>query len=79
MSDNKDMKRKKLQSRGTLTPLNDMFRYDDAANFLGVSVRTLKRWVGAGTVPCYKIGRKVYFGREQLFQHIESCIQEAEK
>ena len=67
-------KKKLREQRGTITQaLAGKMDYDQAALFLGVSRRTLGKWVKAGAVPHYKIGRRVYFDEGQLFLWIESC------
>jgi len=48
-------------------------RYEDTALFLGVSARTLKRWVKAKAIPYYRIGRRVYFEESELLVWIGNC------
>jgi len=67
-------KRKVTEVRKTFaTPLLGKMRYKEAANYLGVSERTLQKWVKLGTVPHYRIGRKVYFEESRLLEFVESC------
>ena len=54
-------------------PLRGKMRYDNTALFLGVSVRTLRRWVRAKAIPFYRIGRKVYFEEAELLEWIANC------
>lgn len=52
-------------------------RYADAAEFLGVSVPTLKLWVGAKKIPYYRIGHTVQFERKDLEKFISKSRVEA--
>lgn len=54
-------------------PLRGKMRYDNTALFLGVSVRTLRRWVRSKTIPFYRIGRRVYFEEAELLDWIANC------
>ncbi len=47
--------------------------YAHTANFLGVSERTLRRWVKRDRIPHYKLGRRVYFDELDLLRWIETC------
>lgn len=51
----------------------DKMTYVDTANFVGVSERTLRRWVRKDNIPHYKVGHRVYFNQEDLFDWVESC------
>jgi excisionase family DNA binding protein len=44
----------------------DAMNTREAAQFLGVKESTLRAWVSKNTVPFYKIGGSVRFGREEL-------------
>lgn len=44
----------------------DAMNTREAAQFLGVKESTLRAWVSRNTVPFYKIGGSVRFGREEL-------------
>ncbi len=39
---------------------------DESANYLGVSVETIKRYIEKGTLPFYKLERSIRFKREDL-------------
>lgn len=45
---------------------SDRLNIEEASEFLGVSVSTLYRWVRAGRVPYYRIGRNYQFERNEL-------------
>ena len=47
--------------------------YQHTANFLGVSTRTLRRWVKRDRIPHYKLGRRVYFEEQDLLRWVETC------
>lgn len=51
-----------------MTPL---LKKPEAANILGVSVRTLEKMIGRGVIPAYKIGPKaVRLRREDLDEYL---------
>ena len=45
--------------------------YDDAAAYLGVSVRTMKQLAKVGEVPKLMIGSRVLFAREDLDAYVD--------
>jgi excisionase family DNA binding protein len=47
----------------TAPSLEHLFSAQEMATALGVSVRTLRRWIAAGRVPCRRIGRQPKFTR----------------
>ena len=62
------------QRKGLSPPIvADKMTYEHTANFIGVSERTLRRWVRRDSIPHYKLGRRVYFNKVDLFDWIESC------
>ncbi len=55
------------------TILPEMLSEDEAARFLGVSVRTLQAWRVSGEGPAFaKLGRAVRYSRTKLFAWIEA-------
>jgi excisionase family DNA binding protein len=38
----------------------------DLARVFGVTTRTVTTWVSEGRVPCYKIGRSVFFSPKEI-------------
>lgn len=55
----------------------ERLRYAEAAEYLGVSVPTLKLWVMNKKIPHYKVGNAVQFDRNDLDKFIESARVEA--
>ncbi len=52
---------------------------DDAAELTGIAKGTLKNWRSAGKgPPCYKLGRKMCYGLEELTAWIETHRYEPE-
>jgi len=63
-----------MKYRPTITqPLRAKMDYNATALFLGVSMRTIKRWVKDEAIPHYRIGRRVYFDESRLFEWIGDC------
>jgi len=54
--------------------MNRLINKADAAQYLGVSVRTLEAWIskGTGTLPYVKIGRMVRYRMDDLAAFIEA-------
>lgn len=50
-----------LDRVGHIAPLTNLLELDVAAAHLGVSTRTLRRWVDAGRVPFRRVGRTLRF------------------
>ena len=72
----KNMRKKKQQKelKGSYPQvLPDKMTYAQTALFLDVSVRTLHTWVKRGSVPHYRVGRRVYFIEADLLRWIETC------
>lgn len=40
---------------------DELWRVRDVAAFLGVTERTIRRWVRAKYIPCRKVGGGIYF------------------
>lgn len=73
-------KKKQREYRGTIAGvLAEKMTYGQTVTFLGVSRRTLGKWVRAGTVPHYRIGGRVYFDEGQLFNWLESCRRNSDE
>jgi excisionase family DNA binding protein len=52
-----------------------VFTSSQAANYLGVSLATIRRWTDAGHISCYRTpGGQRRFSREQL-DHFTSSLQ----
>lgn len=64
----------------TTTPLSDrrlVFTSSQAADYLGVSLATIRRWTDAGHIACYRTpGGQRRFSRAQLDRFVESMSQE---
>ena len=43
----------------------------EASKYLDVSKSTLQRWRDDGTLPCTRIGRNIYYRREDLLEVLE--------
>ena len=57
-------------------PTQEMLNEDDAARFLGVSVRTLQSWRVSGRGPVYaKLSRSVRYSKKRLEAWIEDNTQ----
>jgi excisionase family DNA binding protein len=56
--------------------MTDLLTPAQVAERLQVSLITVKRWLTAGKMPAYKIGRQWRISEEQLRSFIESNIQE---
>lgn len=54
-------------------------RYADAAQFIGISETTLRRWVSKGRVPHYKISRAVFFDPVELKSFFDAHHVQAKK
>lgn len=54
------------QSRKKSGSTAQRMRIPDAAGFFGVSDSTIRRLVSAGKIPHYRIGRTIFFDREEL-------------
>lgn len=53
-------------------PHNRWLRYPEAAEYLGVSERQLRRWTAARRVPHTRLGLAVQFSPQQLDEFVES-------
>ena len=52
-------------------PEKRLFRPDEVANILKVSVRTVQRWCECGTIESFRVGpRKMHIERESLIRFI---------
>jgi excisionase family DNA binding protein len=54
-----------------------LLTYKEAAEIIGVSVRTLQKLVGSGDIACVRLGRKVRFTERFLIDYINRCVEEA--
>lgn len=54
------------------SPIPELFSYKEAAEKLGISQATLRRWVSERTIEHTKIGRSVRFTEAQLSAMIET-------
>jgi excisionase family DNA binding protein len=59
---------------GKLTPLEDKFilTSEEAAEFLGVSLRTIRYWVATRRIPYFHLGRFIRFKPADLTAFLES-------
>ncbi len=46
---------------------------DETAKFLGISSRTLYRFIDDGTLPAYRLGRVIRLQRTEVLEFIDSC------
>lgn len=69
------MKLTRKVTRGTKRPFSDWLNYDDAAKYLGVSSRTVRRWTSAGLLPHAKYAGRVYFREAFLRDFIEESVR----
>lgn len=58
---------------------DERLNYQEAADFLGVSVSTLQHWVCQRRVEHLKVGRRVFFRRSAPISFLDSCVQAAIK
>ena len=56
----------------------DLMNMNEAANFLGISVKTLYNWVNAKYIPYTKVGRKNKFRKSDLDQYLEDQTRKPE-
>ena len=48
------------------TPANELLTKEQACREFGVSKTTLTEWMKAGIVPFVRLGRRIYFERDQV-------------
>lgn len=46
--------------------MNKLYKYKEAAQYLGLKENTVRIWVSQGKIPHYKVGNLVRFSQEQL-------------
>ena len=54
-------------------PDRTLIDINDAAINLRKSKPTVYRWVKAGIIPCYKIGKNLFFYKDELLAYIYKC------
>lgn len=62
------------QRRPEAAGVKEYLTNSEAARYLDVSKSTLQRWRDNGTLPCTRIGRNVYYRREDLLEVLESGL-----
>lgn len=75
------MRKKQTATAGKVTRINAnerLITYKEAAERIGISVRTLSKRVKNGDVPHVRIGRKVFFTEGLLIEYINKCIEGGE-
>ena len=51
--------------------MNDIYTYRTAAEYLGVSERTIWNLVDSGKIVCFRVGRQVRITRDALLAFIQ--------
>lgn len=54
---------------------NGLLKIDEAANYLRLTIPTLRKWRFEGKLPFYKLGRSIRFKKEDLDSFLSSCFQ----
>ena len=75
MSKRKKRNRAKERVKKVQLPA-DLYSYAEAGKLLRLSVRMLQHHVKAKSLQCVRIGRRVYFTEEQLFDFVGSSVVE---
>jgi excisionase family DNA binding protein len=58
----------------TTEPTEKLLTKDEAAEFLGLTVRTIENHMKAGLIPYYKLSRTVRFNRADVLAHLnDNC------
>lgn len=55
------------------------YSVEEAAELLSVSPRTLRRYIKAGTIPSFRVGRQIRIRHEKLLDFIQEQERESEK
>jgi excisionase family DNA binding protein len=58
--------RTRAKKRRTFSPTADYFRTTEAAKYLEISVRTLRRWIRSRKIPYRRVGKMILFRRVDL-------------
>lgn len=58
--------------RSAASRLRPLLSLDDVANFLGVSQKTVRRWMLSKRLPHVRLGRVVRFRQDELLRWIEA-------
>jgi len=69
------MMTRQSKKKKNMPPIEGVMTGQEAAKRLGVSSRTLDRWVRAGQVSRVKFGGRVYFTETHLNEYTNRCIQ----
>lgn len=56
---------------------SDLLKIQEAAEYLRLTVPTLRKWRFEGRLPIYKIGRTIRFSKKDLDSLIENSLQPA--
>jgi excisionase family DNA binding protein len=56
-----------------------LYSVPEAADFLNISIHTLRAWISQRRIPFIKLGRGVRFRPEDLNEFINSCAVEAKR
>ena len=56
-----------------------LYSVPEAADFLNISIHTLRAWISQRRIPFIKLGRRVCFRPEELNAFINSCAVEAKR
>lgn len=64
------LKERGFKHGGAAPNLPEIINQQEAAAFLGVSVKTLRKEVNAGGVPCKRIGSRYVFNRRALAEWV---------
>ena len=56
-----------------------LYSVPEAAEYLNISIHTLRAWISQRRIPFIKLGRRVCFRPEDLTEFINNCAVEAKK
>ena len=61
------------RGQSLVTPLEEnLLTLRDFARYLGVSEKTVRRWVAARRIPCLRLGRTIRFDRGDVFRWVSA-------
>lgn len=69
---NSCLKYSQCSSKYPQVPTDQIFTVDQAADFLSLSKATIYAKASNGTIPYFKDGKRLYFSRAELMEHLRS-------